>query len=367
MIGQAFSLNGDSYVSVPDSASLAFTSAVTLDAWVNSGQLNFACTATPLSSPRATYAGARNYGLYVTSSGAVFLSYIDSIGDDVYITTAPGLVPAGSWTNIAGVIDTVTGVMEVFVNGTEVLSGQTNGAMVADSQPLTIGASDFGNNFFDGLIDEVQIYNRALASTDVQTLYADTEIKSAALASSALPGLAHSYPGQGNAADTSGGSNGAAHGTVTYAPGKVGEAFSFSGSSYVSIPSATSVGYTTAVTLDAWVDPTSLSFSSGYGVRSSRKVAYGGSGLRVVLDTSSCCCASLLRQLERLEHLHYHRPRARSCRRLDQRRRNHRHARQCDAGVRERKAGRLAGDERSDGHGFGAAFDRRFRWWRVSL
>ena len=261
--GQAFSLSGNGYVNVPYAASLAFTTAVSLDAWVNPASLAFSSGYGAVVAKSGN--SLRNYGLFVTSAGAVHLSYDDSDNSNTYLTTAPGLVHVGSWTNVAGVIDTVTGVMEIFVNGYEVLSGQTNGAMVDDGAPLSIGASDGGSNLFDGLIDEVQIYNRALTSTDVQTLYVDTEITSAALASSALPGLAHRYSGQGNAADTSGGSSGAAHGVVSYAAGKVGEAFSFGGSSYVSVPNSGSLGYTTAVTLDAWVDPTSLSFSSGYG------------------------------------------------------------------------------------------------------
>ena len=93
---------------------------------------------------------------------------------------------AGSWTNVAGVID-ATGMMQVFVNGQMVDSRATSGPMVTDTAPLTIGTSDGGANLFTGLIDEVQVYHRALTTADVQSLYADTAITSAASASSPLP------------------------------------------------------------------------------------------------------------------------------------------------------------------------------------
>ena len=246
---------------------------MTLDAWVNPTSLNFQSGYAAIVAKSGS--AARNYGLFLTSAGAVHLSYINASGVNVYITTSSGLVSAGSWTNVAGVID-ASGMMQIFVNGQMVDSQATSGPMVTDTAPLTIGASDGGANLFTGLIDEVQVYNRALTTADVQSLFADTAITSAASASSPLPGLTHSYSGQGNATDSVSGNNGATQGNVSYASGKVGEAFSFSGSGYVSVPSAASLGFTAAVTLDAWVNPATLNFPGGYGAI----VAKSGSGAR---------------------------------------------------------------------------------------
>ena len=175
-VGQAFSFNGGSYVSVPDSPSLSFTSAVTLDAWVNPATLNFSGGFGTVVA-KSNYLAARNYGLWVTSSGSVQLSYFNSSGANVYIeNTVPGLVSPGVWTNVAGVIDTVHGVMQVYVNGQLVASQATSGPMVADNVPLTIGADDGGTYFFNGLIDEVQVYNRALAPADVLKLAGTTTV-----------------------------------------------------------------------------------------------------------------------------------------------------------------------------------------------
>jgi hypothetical protein len=112
---------------------------------------------------------ARNYGLWVVADGSLHLSYVNSGGTNVYLFTAPGLISAGTWSHVTGVIDTVHGVMKVYVNGQLVASHATSGAMVPDSAPLTVGTSD-GSYFFPGLIDEVQVYNRALGPSEVLTL-----------------------------------------------------------------------------------------------------------------------------------------------------------------------------------------------------
>ena len=58
------------------------------------------------------------------------------------------------------------------------------------------------------------------------------------LSSPTLPGLVSSYQGEGNALDSIGHNNGTPSGNVRYAPGQVGQAFSFDGSSYVSVPNS---------------------------------------------------------------------------------------------------------------------------------
>jgi uncharacterized repeat protein (TIGR01451 family) len=173
-VGQAFRFNGSSSVSVPSDSSLGFTSAVTLDAWVNPATLNFP------SGYGAVVAKSdstgRNYGLFVTSGGAVHLSYIAGTGNNINVTSPAGLVKAGAWTNVAGVIDTTDGVLQIYVNGDLVASQATGGPMLTDTAPLTTGSSDSGRNFFNGLIDEVQIYNRALTPADLGVLISGSPV-----------------------------------------------------------------------------------------------------------------------------------------------------------------------------------------------
>jgi uncharacterized repeat protein (TIGR01451 family) len=168
-VGQAFSFNGNGAVAVADAPSLDLTSRVTLDAWIDPSTLNFANgygAVVAKSGP-----GARNYGLYVVSDGSLHLSYFNSSGQNVFFFTTPGLIKPGTWTNVAAVIDTVSGVMQIYVNGQLVAARATSGPMVADTVPLTIGSSDNGAFSFIGQIAEVQVYNSALTQTQIANLY----------------------------------------------------------------------------------------------------------------------------------------------------------------------------------------------------
>jgi hypothetical protein len=64
------------------------------------------------------------------------------------------------------------------------------------------------------------------------------------------------WRGEGNATDASGAHNGALQGGVTFAAGKVGQAFSLDGvSGYVSVPNDAAFNFANAITIDAWVKP----------------------------------------------------------------------------------------------------------------
>src|SRR5438105_4632541 len=80
------------------------------------------------------------------------------------------------------------------------------------------------------------------------------------LAALAPPGLVSWWRAEGDASDYAGGNNGTLQGTVPFAAGKVGQAFSFAGNAanYVSVPSSASLDLT-QFTVDAWIFPQSNS------------------------------------------------------------------------------------------------------------
>jgi Concanavalin A-like lectin/glucanases superfamily/Immunoglobulin I-set domain len=68
-------------------------------------------------------------------------------------------------------------------------------------------------------------------------------------------GMVAWWPAEGNANDIMGINNGTAYGGLTYAPGEVGTAFNFDGSSgYVSVPSSPSLLFSNAFTAEAWIN-----------------------------------------------------------------------------------------------------------------
>jgi hypothetical protein len=70
----------------------------------------------------------------------------------------------------------------------------------------------------------------------------------------ALSGLVSSWPGEGDAGDSAGGNDGSLENGAAFAPGVVGQAFSFDGvDDFVSVPDAASLDPTGAISIDAWV------------------------------------------------------------------------------------------------------------------
>jgi hypothetical protein len=82
-----------------------------------------------------------------------------------------GILATGVWTHVAARYDGST--MALFKDGVNVGSQSKSGSITAGpSVPLTIGNHPIaaGDKPFDGLIDEVRIYNRALSDAELQIL-----------------------------------------------------------------------------------------------------------------------------------------------------------------------------------------------------
>jgi hypothetical protein len=75
-------------------------------------------------------------------------------------------IPLNAWTHLASTYDGAN--LRVYVNG--VLAGTTavTGAIGGTANPLRIGGNLPWGEYFNGLIDEVRVYNRALAASEIQ-------------------------------------------------------------------------------------------------------------------------------------------------------------------------------------------------------
>lgn len=90
------------------------------------------------------------------------------------------------------------------------------------------------------------------------------------------------WPGDGNSLDFVGGNHGSLQNGATYAPGKVGQAFSFDGADDAVVMPASSLTQSLgALTMDAWVYPTAHGDGSGSGLTILSKTEGDGFALRV--------------------------------------------------------------------------------------
>jgi hypothetical protein len=165
----AFSFNGSTqYASIADSPSLQLANALSLSAWIN---VNTLTGGTGYQTVVSKWDGStRNYGLFVKSNGSIELQYYNAASQQIILTSAAGLVSTGSFYHIAATMDTATNTMTIFLNGTVVGTQSMNGAIKTNSAAVTLG-QDGGTHNFNGRIDELAIFERALSSSEVTAIY----------------------------------------------------------------------------------------------------------------------------------------------------------------------------------------------------
>ena len=78
-----------------------------------------------------------------------------------------GAVAANAWSHLALTYDGAT--LRLYVNGTQVSSQARTGAIATSTNQLQIGGDSLYGQNFSGLIDEVRVYNRALAASEIQS------------------------------------------------------------------------------------------------------------------------------------------------------------------------------------------------------
>ena len=110
---------------------------------------------------------------YTSPYGPFSYSFSYQKGNQAYgrIQGTPNNLPMGDWNHLAVVFD-ATNHVSIFVNG--VLDGQSNLGVTPNShdRALMIGKSILSQNFaFEGLIDEVMIWNRALSGSEIQEVF----------------------------------------------------------------------------------------------------------------------------------------------------------------------------------------------------
>ena len=80
---------------------------------------------------------------------------------------APSPIAVNTWTHLAVTYDGAN--MRLFVNGTQVATTPQTGPLQTTTTPLRIGGNVPYTEFFLGRIDDVRIYNRAQAATEIQS------------------------------------------------------------------------------------------------------------------------------------------------------------------------------------------------------
>jgi len=174
--GKALSFDGiDDYVSVQDSLSLEVTNGITIAAWIYPVQTDGDRSILGKIFDSDSL-GTQAYTLQLSLNGKLHLAWWDSTGNGHKLWST-STVEMNKWSFVVGTYD--GSYNRLYINGQLVDLSATSGTIRAatSTSPLRIGMwwSTFPN-YFNGTIDEVMVYNRALSAEEVMALYTNPPV-----------------------------------------------------------------------------------------------------------------------------------------------------------------------------------------------
>lgn len=167
-VGNAFEFN-DAYVVVPKFPNI--TSSLTIAAWMRTSDI--------AEIGQRVFADDENndggYALSVGDGGRGTVRFYNRSKDTVSLDTG-SVITADSWYHVAGIYDDEAKSRRIYVDGEiEAEIRSDTGPWGADAGTASIGGeTDSGETEFrfNGLLDEVRVYDRALSQSEIQSLAA---------------------------------------------------------------------------------------------------------------------------------------------------------------------------------------------------
>jgi hypothetical protein len=169
----------DDYVSISDNPSLDINQSITVIAYVYP------------TAPTLTYfrpfvskyytVNQRTYQLNVDEGytsellGQETFQFWISCCDGVTRDHVEALATKNVWQNVSGAYDYSTRNLAIYVNG-ELKQKKTTSivGIASNDLPLYVGSNHNQYRFWQGIVDEVRIYNRALSDSEIKALYETT-------------------------------------------------------------------------------------------------------------------------------------------------------------------------------------------------
>jgi len=169
VVGEAFSFNGtSSCVSIPDSPLLdSFTDRITIELWLKANQLT-------ANSDWESVVSKGNAAWEIQTSARVKAAFFYLGGPNPSHVDGSRNVNDGQWHHVAAVYDGTH--IFLYVDGTLDASTPATGRITPNNYPMGVGYNAQGVSghpayFFDGLVDEVSLYDRALSAREIAAIY----------------------------------------------------------------------------------------------------------------------------------------------------------------------------------------------------
>jgi hypothetical protein len=270
----AYSFDGVNDFIIASGSSQLSTNQKTISFWVNfnasSGVQEIIC----LGDQTSTTWGC------IASNGVMVLNYGRGCTNNPSQPLSINLTNA-NWHQLVFVSTGVAGTTSMYFDGQFVGSANTASSVGSCSNAnLYFGVDIFNSpEYFDGLLDDIGIWNRTLTQQEITNLYtSSTPPPCNPLAANLMNGLVGYWPFCGNANDESGnGNNGTVNGATLTGDrfGNVDAAYSFDGNGdYIDCGNNSSLNLSNSFTISAWVNGNTFAQEKGIVSKSQGATPY---------------------------------------------------------------------------------------------
>ena len=164
----AFSFNGSTTVNQSDATVANFTSSdFSISFWVKVTSGNLATTPIPISKGLFQQSG---YYIFFTAAGAVTVTLNQGSANQDTVSST-GVIVEGSWKHVCFVRSGTSG--KIYVNGSDVTSSAPTliNPVGNGINPFRIGSYSGAGNSYNGAMDEVAVWARALSGAEVSAIF----------------------------------------------------------------------------------------------------------------------------------------------------------------------------------------------------
>ncbi|MDB3959034.1 SUMF1/EgtB/PvdO family nonheme iron enzyme, partial [Opitutales bacterium] len=172
---KSYSFDGvDDYIDLGNSSLLNPSESMSISSWIKCSSLKYA----PIVERYEAFTGGRSYYLNLntvdSSHSLGFYTYRESIEDYGQVSgfaSYDRLLNLGLTHHVVGTFDLTGGVM-LFVDGSLISHNNVDAPIQQSDQKTTVGGLiNSAGKFFQGTIDDIRIYERALSTDEVELLY----------------------------------------------------------------------------------------------------------------------------------------------------------------------------------------------------
>ena len=268
-VGQGIKFDGaNDYLEIPDSPSLK-PQTLTVETWVKFDSLTSTVTGgAPAGyqniifkkNSRAPGSGFEGgYSLVKNPDNKLGFGF-NSAGGATDFANSTTAVQAGQWYHVVGTHDGTN--IRLYINGQLEGAGAATFPIDYGTTPLYLGTAQVPfSGYFNGVLDETSIYNRAISAAEAASIYnANSSGKCKPVATNPAANQIAWFSGDGDTRDFLGlNPNGILHGDANFKVGRVGQSFNFDGTGdYVEI--ADDADHRPAnITVEGWFKANSLS------------------------------------------------------------------------------------------------------------